>query len=412
MFWFRYALLGLLVSLSAVVGMRPSEAQTGAASRGAAEAGARNAPTAAANGEGVKAAHINNWTVGIAAGLLEGSFIRFASELAKALDDGENLRILPIVTYGAVENIADLLYLKGVDIAITHADVFDLYKKSGEAKNVEQRINYISQMHNTEFYVLARSDINSLQDLEGKKVGFHVKGSGPSVTGPMIFERLGIHVEPVYINHTFAIEKMKSGEIAALFQLGAKPNDLLAKLKPEPGLHFVPLNWGPKFSDYYLPAKLTHDDYPNLIAPGDSVETLAVPVVLAVYNWPKNSDRFRRVERFVHYYFERFDKLKQPSFHPKWKEINLAARVPGWVRYPVADEVLAATAAKDPVAVGPAGPPARAAGPPARAAGPPARAAGPAETVAGRSNGDTTALSNSPLFQEFLEWRQKNQKNQ
>src|ERR1700719_830198 len=101
MFWFRYALLGLLVSLSAVVGMRPSEAQTGAASRGAAEAGARNAPTAAANGEGVKAAHINNCTVGIAAGLLEGSFIRFASELAKALDDGENLRILPTVTYGA-----------------------------------------------------------------------------------------------------------------------------------------------------------------------------------------------------------------------------------------------------------------------------------------------------------------------
>ncbi|HWN49321.1 MAG TPA: TAXI family TRAP transporter solute-binding subunit [Xanthobacteraceae bacterium] len=398
MFWFRYALLGLLVSLSAVVGMRPSEAQTGAASRGAADAGARNAPTAAANGESVKAAHINNWTVGIAAGLLEGSFIRFASELAKALDDGENLRILPTVTYGAVENIADLLYLKGVDIAITHADVFDLYKKSGEAKNVEQRINYISQMHNTEFYVLARSDINSLQDLEGKKVGFHVKGSGPSVTGPIIFERLGIHVEPVYINHTFAIEKMKSGEIAAIFQLGAKPNDLLAKLKPEPGLHFVPLNWGPKFSDYYLPATLTHDDYPNLIAPGDSVDTLAVPVVLAVYNWPKNSDRFRRVERFVHYYFERFDKLKQPSFHPKWKEINLAARVPGWVRYPVAEEVLAATAAKEPVA--------------SRPAGSPARATGSAEALAGRSSADTTALTNSPLFQEFLEWRQKNQKNQ
>ena len=50
--------------------------------------------------ESVQAARINNWTVGIAAGLLEGSFIRFASELGKALDDGENLRILPMVTYG------------------------------------------------------------------------------------------------------------------------------------------------------------------------------------------------------------------------------------------------------------------------------------------------------------------------
>ena len=230
----RCVLLGLFASLFAVllVATKSSKAQT--ASRPIAEVGDRDVTTAAANGENVKVARVNNWTLGIAAGLLEGSFIRFASELAKALDDGDNLRNLPIVTYGAVENIADLLYLKGIDIAITHANVFDQCKKSGESKNVEQRINYISQMHNTEFYVLASSDIKSLQDLAGKKVGFHVKGSGPSVTGPMIFERLGIQVEPVYVNHTFAIEKMKTGEIAAIFQLGAKPNDLLAKLKPEP----------------------------------------------------------------------------------------------------------------------------------------------------------------------------------
>src|SRR5215470_2911669 len=381
---FRCVLLGLFASLFAVlvIATKSSEAQT--TSRAIAEIGDRDGPTAAANGENVKVARVNNWTLGIAAGLLEGSFIRFASELAKALDDGDNLRILPIVTYGAVENIADLLYLRGIDIAITHADVFDLYKKSGEAKNLEQRVNYISQMHNTEFYVLARPEIGSIQDLTGKKVGFHAKGSGPSVTGPMIFERFGVRVEPVYINHTLAIEKMKTGEISAIFQLGAKPNDLLARMKPEPGFHFIPIEWGQKFADYYLPTTLTHDDYPNLIGPGETVDTLAVPVVLAVYNWPRNSDRFRRIERFVHYYFERFDKLKQPSFHPKWQEINLAARVPGWVRYPVAEEVLA-TLAKEPVA----------------ATQPPRSI----ETAAGRSDVDR-----GPLFQQFLEWQRKNQR--
>lgn len=391
----RPVLLGVFAPLLAIlaVGITPSEAQTGPASRATAEAGSRNAPNAAANGEGVKAARVNNWTLGIAAGLLEGSFIRFAAELAKALDDGENLRILPIVTYGAVENIADLLYLKGIDVAITHADVFDLYKKSGESKNVEQRVNYISQMHNTEFYVLARPEIKSIQDLAGKKVGFHAKGSGPSVTGPIIFERLGIPVEPVYINHTLAIEKMRTGEISAIFQLGAKPNDLLAKLKPEPGLHFVPLDWGQKFADYYLPTTLTHDDYPNLIDPGETIDTLAVPVVLAVYNWPRNSDRFRRVERFVRAYFEHFDRLKQPSFHPKWREVNLAARVPGWNRYPIADEMLSALI-KEPVGttVKPT--------------------AGPIEALAGRSDVNPATINNSPLFREFLEWRQKNQRTQ
>jgi TRAP-type uncharacterized transport system substrate-binding protein len=362
----------LLVALIA----GPSQAQT--------NPGGRGVQSAAASGEGVKVSRINNWTVAIAAGLLEGSFIRFAAELGKALDDGENLRILPIVTYGASENISDLLYLRGVDIAITHADVFDFYKKAGDVRNIEQRVNYISQMHNTEFYVMARGDIARMEDLAGKKVGFHVKGSGPSVTGPMIFERLGIKVEPVFINHTFAIEKMRTGEISAIFQLGAKPNDLLAKLKPEAGMHFVAINWGPKFSDYYLPATLSHDDYPNLIPPGATIDTLAVPVVLAVYNWPKNSDRYRRVERFVQYYFERFDKLKEPSFHPKWKEVNLAARVPGWNRYVAAEEALAA--------------PKDGTGRQANSNEPPA--AGPARA-------DASASEKSPLFEEFLEWRQK-----
>ena len=355
----------------------PSQAQT--------NPGGRGVPSAAASGEGAKVSRINNWTIAIAAGLLEGSFIRFAAELGKALDDGDNLRILPIVTYGASENISDLLYLRGVDIAITHADVFDFYKKAGDVKNIEQRVNYISQMHNTEFYVMTRGEIARIEDLAGKKVGFHVKGSGPSVTGPMIFERLGIKVEPVFINHTLAIEKMRTGEISAIFQLGAKPNDLLAKLKPEVGMHFVSISWGPKFSDYYLPATLSHDDYPNLIPPGGTIDTLAVPVVLAVYNWPKNSDRYRRVERFVQYYFERFDRLKQPSFHPKWKEINLAARVPGWNRYPAAEEALAAS--KD----GGTGRQANSNEPPPAA---------PART-------DAAALEKSPLFEEFLEWRQK-----
>jgi len=112
-----------------------------------------------------------------------------------------------------------------------------------------------------------------------------------------------------------------------------------------------------------------------------------------VYNWPRNSDRFRRIERFVHYYFEHFDKLKQPSFHPKWKEINLTARVPGWIRYPVADEVLASLA-KESVAA---------------TTRSPVRST---DALAGRSDVSAPALNNTSLFQEFLEWRQKSQRSQ
>ncbi len=300
----------------------------------------RHAPTSAASGEVGAVTRVNNWTVGLAGGLLEGTFIRFAAELAKVLDDGDNLRVLPVVTFGAAENVGDLLYLKGIDVAITHADVFDEFKRTGKAANVDRRVNYISQMYIGELHIYARPEIKTLQDLEGKKVGFHTKGAGPTVTGPILFERLGIKVEPVFMNNAVAIEKMKEGEIAAILHTVGKPNDLFSKLKPEPGFHFLPVEYTDKFADYYVPSTLGHEDYPNLFKPGEKVETLGIPVVLAVYNWPKEHDRFRRVERFIQNYFSRFEKLKQPPFHPKWKEINLAAKVPGWNRYWVAEELL------------------------------------------------------------------------
>jgi hypothetical protein len=76
------------------------------------------------------------------------------------------------------------------------------------------------------------------------------------------------------------------------------------------------------------------------------IETIGVPVVLAVYNWPKESDRYRRVQRFIDYYFDRFQGFQKAPYHPDWRGVNLAANVPGWTRYPVAEEKLKAIAAK------------------------------------------------------------------
>jgi hypothetical protein len=62
--------------------------------------------------------------------------------------------------------------------------------------------------------------------------------------------------------------------------------------------------------------------------------------VLAVYNWPKNTDRYRKVERFTQRLFANFDKLQKPPYHPKWKDVNVAATVPGWTRFAVAETEL------------------------------------------------------------------------
>ena len=110
-----------------------------------ADQGPRSTVPAAGNASNV--ARANDWTIGIAGGLFEGPFIRLAVELAKALDDDDNFRVLPVITYGAAENVSDLLYTRGIDLAITYSDDLNQYKKSGAVKNIDQRISYISKLY-------------------------------------------------------------------------------------------------------------------------------------------------------------------------------------------------------------------------------------------------------------------------
>ena len=297
--------------------------------------------TAAAVGEGVKAQESNEWTVGIAGGLLEGTNIRFAAEMAKVLDDRPNLRVLPMVTYGALGNVEDLLYLKGVDVTITSADVLDEFTRNGTLSNIKNRIRYICKFYINEVHIYVRPEIKTLEDLAGKKVSFNTVGSAANLTGGILFDRLHINADKVFINNSVALEKMRTGEIAGVVHVTGKPTELFAKFKPEPGFHFLSVPYSRNLQDYYVPTELTAQDYPNLIQAGQTIETIGVPQVLAVYNWSPDTELYRRVARFVEYLFKRFDQFKHPPFHPKWNEINLASSLPGWTRFRAAEDALA-----------------------------------------------------------------------
>ena len=87
-------------------------------------------------------------------------------------------------------------------------------------------------------------------------------------------------------------------------------------------------------------APLEPTDYPALVPEGSQVPTIAVPTFLAAYNWPRNSDRHKRMERFVDRLFSRLETLQGPGFDGKWKGVNLASKVPGLERYRSAQEWL------------------------------------------------------------------------
>jgi len=281
---------------------------------------------------------LNAGTIGLAGGLLEGAPIRFATEIARVVNDGDAVHVLPIVTRGPTENVNDLLYLKGVDAAIINSDSLEEYKS--QVPQIQQRMTYLLNLFPSELHIFVRPEIRSLADLAGKKVNFNTQGTAAAYSGPLIFSRLGLDVEKMFIPHPAALEQMKRGEIAGVVFVTSKPVDAFVKGKWEQGFKFLAVEYSSKFEDYYLPSYLEPADYPNLVAKGERIATIAVPTILATFNWRSGSPRYRRVARFVDELFSRVDKLKSPGFDAKWKDVNLAARTPGLERFQPAQEWL------------------------------------------------------------------------
>src|SRR5258708_1894942 len=175
---------------------------------------------------------MNAWTVGLAGGLLEGAPIRLAAEISRVVDDGPNMHVLPIVTRGPTENVNSLLYLRGVDMAIISSDSLEEYKI--QVPEIRSRISYLLNLFPSELHIFVRPEIQSLNDLAGKKVNFNTLGTAAAYTGPMIFSRLGIDVEKTFIPHQVALEQMRKGDMAAVVFITAKPVDAFLRGQWEP----------------------------------------------------------------------------------------------------------------------------------------------------------------------------------
>lgn len=283
---------------------------------------------------------LNANTVTLITGTIGGTYVQIGADLASVLDDGNKLRVLPIVGRGSVQSVADILFLQGVDLGIVRSDTLDYLEKKGFAKDIKRQFTYVTKLYNEEMTVIAPKSIQSLKDLEGKTVSVDLPNGGTFVTALTVFERLGIKANVVYIEQRIAMEKLKKGELDAVIVVGGKPYKSVSTFNNDGRFHLASVDYAKPLQGDYLPARLTSKDYPNLIAEGETVDTIAVPAVLAAYNWPANSDRYRKLALFVDAFFTKFPAFQKPPFHPKWKEVSLSAPLPGWNRLPAAQQWL------------------------------------------------------------------------
>jgi len=283
---------------------------------------------------------LNANTVTLLSGTIGGTYVQFGADLASVLDDGGNLRVLPIIGRGSVQSVADILFLKGVDLGIVRADTLDYLEKKGFANGIKKQFTYVTKLYNEEMQVVAPKTIKTLNDLEGKTVSVDLPNGGTFVTALTVFERLGIKANFVYIEQRIAMEKLKKGDLDAVIVVGGKPYLSVTTFNNDGRFHLAAVDYSKTLQSDYLPATLTSKDYPNLIPDGETVDTIAVPSVLAAFNWAPNTERSRKLALFVDAFFTKFATLQDPPFHPKWKEVSLAAPLAGWDRLPLAQQWL------------------------------------------------------------------------
>lgn len=330
------------------------------------------------------AVKMNANTVSVMTGSFGSTYAQIGADLGSVLDNGESLRVLPVLGRGSVQAVADILLLRGVDAGIVRKDTLAYLERKDFAGSIRQQFVYVTKMFNEEMHVLASKSVRSMKDLDGRTVVVDQPDSSTFVTAINVFERLNIKPHLVYNEPRLAIDQLRRGEVDAIIAVEGKPSQWIGQIR-DPELHLVPVDYERALQNEYLPSKLTSDDYPNLVA-GSSVDTVAAEAILAAYHWPANNDRYRRLSLLVESLFTRLPKLQQPPFHPKWKEMSPRVPVAGWTRFEAAQEWLnvhypQAAAGAPPTTVG----------------------VGPAPAAPPVSRED-------PLYREFLDWRASRQK--
>ena len=281
-------------------------------------------------------AALNRGIIELETGRATDISLRMAEDIAGLIDDGAKRRVLPVVGKGALQTLADLRFLRGIDLAIVPTDALDYAKEQHFLPGIESTLSYVTKLYNEELHLLVRPDIKSITDLSNQTVNVDVQGSGTAVTATRLFERLKINITMTTDDHEVALQKLRRGEIAALAMVAAKPAPLFQSLRPGDRLHLLGIPLTETVTAAYPPTRITAADYPDLVAADDPVDTIAVGNVLIAADLRLVPDRDRNLANFVEALFTGFQTLLEPGHQAKWQEVNIGAELPGWVRYPPA----------------------------------------------------------------------------
>src|SRR5258707_2349027 len=231
----------------------------------------------------------------------------YASRLA-------NVRVLPISGHGAVANVRDLLYLRGVDLAVLNSDILAFLDQTGQNPDARRRIRYVTHLFDQKVFLLVRKEIGAIEDLRGRKLVVLSESGASRVTARALFGLSRIDV---------AVEAIGSGEFlddAALskFDGALLLGDELARVRFGAQMRreyrLLPIVMTPELQKAYRSAEIEGQELAGFSNPS-KVATVTVSTLLAVFDWAPSQGRYADVTNFIAAFFSNLKGLRPQSSH-------------------------------------------------------------------------------------------------
>jgi TRAP-type uncharacterized transport system substrate-binding protein len=276
----------------------------------------------------------------ILAGRDESPDNRLVLDFATAL---ERNRLRLGRSQGPEKDLLTLLHNPGIDVALIPTDAIESLPRQVRA-GVHEHLRYLFRVPSQRLHILARRDITTIYDLNGRKIDIGQPGSGSSLTAHLIFNKLGIKPEFTSSDRITAFQHLRSNQIQAMVLLDSDTSKDVLAFASDGDFHLVPISFEALASPleelivHYAPSQFSGEEYPNLVQPGQQVETIAVTRVLALRNWPEGSAHYERLadlsEALSTYWFDEIQK-------PAGNGIGLAEQALGWKRFRPTEILLA-----------------------------------------------------------------------
>ncbi|WP_017754778.1 TAXI family TRAP transporter solute-binding subunit [Calidifontibacillus oryziterrae] len=208
----------------------------------------------------------------IATGGKYGPYFMIGSALAEIYSLERNMNASVQTTGGSVDNIL-LLNDGKAEIAFVMSDVaLAAYEGQGNFSKKYKDLRVMAGLYTNyvQIVTLQRSNIHSVHDLVGKRVGVGAPNSGVEVNARMILKGYGLgdaDYEPYMLSYHESMEKLKQGEIDAAFVTSGLPNSPVVELSKEEQLTIVPIYFTEmnmkELSSYFIETDIPADTYGN-----------------------------------------------------------------------------------------------------------------------------------------------------